>query len=104
MTLNFDLTSMPQDCFIWAATHKGEVVRTRFIAKSKAVKEPFWSGVGAEACILAWQPFIKPAHPVMTEAELVDALDALVPARVELAGIMSTVPGADFLPIIVGGL
>lgn len=89
---NVDLRSMPRDTFIWAATHKGEVVRTRFVAKSKTVKEPFWQGVGPEACILAWQPFIRPAHPFTNAGE----------ARAEIGAILA----AEHLPIIndVGGM
>lgn len=45
---------------IWAETAHGEVIRTIFNQPTKQTPAGWWSGIGKEELIVAWQPLIRP--------------------------------------------
>jgi hypothetical protein len=59
---SFDLSAIPRDRNkpIWVETHKGEVIRTYYVAPTKTSPKGYWPGVGDESCIKCWQLFVKP--------------------------------------------
>jgi hypothetical protein len=60
MTWIFDISSIPRDTKVWTETANGEVTVSHFCKPTKQSPKGWWSMIGAEDLIVAWQPFERP--------------------------------------------
>ena len=68
MTWSFDLQSIPRDRNIIAETTKGEVMVTRFNKPTKTTPRGWFSMIGDESRIVAWQEMPAPSGRAATNS------------------------------------